>query len=82
MLPSDGKSIGDWGYYRCGGRWWGTDLLLRAHLHAARRGGGSPSSRRCGGTASCAALSSYLNDNALDDAIPTELGLLTGLVSL
>ena len=51
-------------------------------LDAARRGGGCPSSRRCGGTSSCAALSSDLNSNDLVGAIPTELGLLTALTNL
>ena len=53
--------------------------MLWAHLGAARRGGGSPSSRRCGGTASSAALSSYLNSNNLEGAIPTEFGLMTAV---
>ena len=59
------------------------NLLVWAHLvGAARRDGGSPSSRRCGGTASCAALSSDLNSNNLDGAIPTEIGRLTALTYL
>ena len=56
------------------------NLFLRAL--SMRRGGGSPSSRRCGGTSSCAALSSYLHNNTLGGAIPTELGLLTALRQL
>ena len=55
------------------------NLLVWAHLGAARRGGGSPSSRRCGGTASCAALSSYLDNNNLEGTIPTEFGLMTAV---
>jgi hypothetical protein len=56
--------------------------LLWANADAVRRGGGSPSSRRCGGTASCAALSSWLYNNNLDGAIPTEVGRLTALTTL
>ena len=56
--------------------------MLRGHSDVARRGGGCPSSRRCGGTTSCAALSSHLPNNALDGAIPTEIGLMTGLEEL
>ena len=59
------------------------NLLVWAHLGAARRGGGSPSSsRRCGGTASSAALSSSLMGRNLDGTIPTEIGLLTELTLL
>ena len=53
--------------------------MLWAHLDAARRGGGSPSSRRCGGTATSAALSSNLDENNLDGTIPTEFGLMTAV---
>ena len=59
------------------------NLLVWAHLGAARRGGGSPSSsRRCGGTTSSAALSSSLMSRSLTSTIPTEIGLLTGLTLL
>ena len=55
----------------------GVQPILAGTLDAARRGGGSPSLRCCGGTASCVALSSQLEFNALDGTIPTELGLMT-----
>ena len=58
------------------------NLFLRAFSNAARRGGGSPSLRRCGGTSSSAALSRFLSGNALDGAIPTEFGRLTELSDL
>ena len=59
------------------------NLLVWAHLDAARRGGGSPSSsRRCGGTASSVALSSWLNFNPLSGTIPTEIWLLTAMKQL
>ena len=76
------QKYGCWGHYHCGGCRGGSNLLLWANADAVRRGGGSPSSRRCGGTASCAALSSSLGVRGLTSTIPTEIGRLTALTDL
>ena len=76
------QKYGCWGHYHCGGCRGGSNLLLWANADAVRRGGGSPSSRRCGGTASCAALSSNLEARSLTSTIPTEIVRLTALEQL